>query len=438
MNDLIDLNALQETIETILVWARAEVLVPTTLAQAILVGVCFLVARFFDPRLAKVLGTLPAKATAPWLKRAAYQAERITRPLILPLIWLFLQGVLLAAATTLEAPRHLIASVSGLLTAWVVIRLASTLVASAFWSRLIAVFAWSLAALNIIDLLDPVLLILDSMALQLGEMRISVLGVAKAVIALAILIWAALGLANTFERRLLQSSSLTPSMRVLSGKLVRISLFTAAILIALNSVGIDLTALAVFSGAVGLGIGFGLQKVVSNLLSGVILLLEKSVKPGDVIAIGETYGWINALSARYVSVITRDGTEHLIPNEELISQRVENWSHSHQLVRQRIPFGISYENDPHEAIALSLDAAAACERVLTDPAPRCLVKGFGDNSVDLELRIWINDPQNGLSNVKSEIMLRLWDIFKENGIEFPYPQRDIHLPEPVTVRIERD
>ena len=191
----------------------------------------------------------------------------------------------------------------------------------------------------------------------------------------------------------------------------------------------------VFSGAIGLGIGFGLQKVFSNLISGVILLWDRSVKPGDVIAIGETYGWINALSARYVSVITRDGIEHLIPNEELISQRVENWSFSNRLVRLRVAIGVAYQTDVKRAIELIMEAASEVDRVLSDPTPACHLTDFGDNAVNLERRIWINDPRNGLANVKSAILLGIWDKFNKFGISFPFPQRDIHIKsiEPNTI-----
>jgi small-conductance mechanosensitive channel len=216
-------------------------------------------------------------------------------------------------------------------------------------------------------------------------------------------------------------------MRVLGAKLTRIALITAAFLVALSAVGIDLTALAVFGGALGVGLGFGLQKIFSNLVSGVILLMDRSIKPGDVIAVGTSFGWINHLGARYASVITRDGIEHLIPNEELITQRVENWSYSNDLVRLRIPIGISYHSDPRLAIRLCVEAAEMIPRVQLKPEPRCQMMGFGDSSLDLELRVWIDDPQNGRANVISEVLLGVWDRFHEHGIEIPFPQRDLHL-----------
>jgi len=214
---------------------------------------------------------------------------------------------------------------------------------------------------------------------------------------------------------------------VLAAKLARISLITLAILIALSSVGIDLTALAVFGGALGVGLGFGLQKIFSNLVSGIILLLDKSIKPGDVISLGTTFGWINHLGLRYTSVITRDGMEHLIPNEELITQRVENWSFSNKLVRLRAPVGVSYHSDIRLAMQLCLDAAKMSPRVQLDPEPKVQLLGFGDNSVNLEIRFWVDDPEQGRANITSEILLAVWDSFHEHGIEIPFPQRDLHI-----------
>ncbi len=180
-------------------------------------------------------------------------------------------------------------------------------------------------------------------------------------------------------------------------------------------------------GAIGVGIGFGLQKIFSNLISGFILLLDKSIKPGDTIIVEGSYGRVDTLSARYVSVITRDGIEHLVPNEEMIVNRVENWSYSHNNVRLRIPVGVHYNSNVRKAIELCLQAADETERVLKSPKPACLLKGFGDSSVDLEIRIWVRDPMNGCSNVKSQVLLSVWDKFHEHNIEIPYPQRDLHL-----------
>jgi len=237
----------------------------------------------------------------------------------------------------------------------------------------------------------------------------------------------AVGCADLIDRRLRVSPGLSPSLQVLTAKSARVLLLVVAVVVALQTVGIDLTAFAVFSGALGVGIGFGLQRIVANLISGFILLLDHSIKPGDVVTVGNTYGWIEVLGARYVSVRTRDGIEHLIPNEELIVQRVENWSHSDKAVRLRIPIGVSYQADVRQAMQLCLDAANQVDRVLRVPAAVCLLLGFGDSSVDLELRIWISDPEKGRSNVRSAVLLNVWDEFRRHGIEIPYPQRDLHL-----------
>jgi small-conductance mechanosensitive channel len=253
--------------------------------------------------------------------------------------------------------------------------------------------------------------------------------VLKGVVFLTVLLWGANMSSRLIEQRLQKFHTLAPAMQVLTAKLAKVVLLTLAVVIALNAVGIDLTAFAVFSGAIGVGVGFGLQKVVSNLISGVILLLDRSIKPGDVIEIAGTYGWITRLNARFVSVSTRDGIEHLIPNEDLITQRVTNWSYSNDMIRLHVPLGISYQSDLHQAIALCIAAAKTVNRVLETPNPICLLKGFGENAVNLELRFWILDPRNGTANVRSEVMLGIWDSFRDNGVEFPFPQRDIHLPE---------
>lgn len=343
------------------------------------------------------------------------------------LVWLILQWLAIQVYDYLDKPHNLLTPVASLLSAWLLIRIASKLLKNRMASRVVTTVAWALAILNIFNWLTPTLLFLDSMSLTLGSIRLSPLLVIKAGISLWLTLWLAGVLTSFLDRRLEDSKTVTPAMRVLSVKLLHLGLITAAVLITFSTVGIDLTALAVFGGALGVGLGFGLQKIFSNLVSGVILLMDHSIKPGDVISVGQTFGWINHLGARYVSVITRDGIEHLIPNEVLITERVENWSYSDNLVRLRLPVGISYKSDVRLAMNLCDEVAKATPRILQKPEPRCLLKGFGDSSVDLELRVWIDDPSNGRSNVLSEILLGIWDRFHEQGIEIPYPQRDLHL-----------
>jgi small-conductance mechanosensitive channel len=343
------------------------------------------------------------------------------------LMWLMLQWIAVQVYQYLNKPHDLLTPVVSLLSAWLLIRIASKLLNNDVIARIIAVVAWTVAILNIFDGLTPTLAFLDSMSITLGEVRLTPLVILKAGLSLWLSLWLAKALVTFLDRQLTGSKSVTPAMRVLSVKLLHLALITAAILITVSAVGIDLTALAIFSGALGVGLGFGLQKIFSNLVSGVILLMDSSIKPGDVITVGQTFGWINHLGARYVSVITRDGIEHLIPNEILITERVENWSYSDNLVRLKIPIGISYKADVRLAMKLCVEAASVTPRILSNPEPRCLMKGFGDSSVDLELRLWIDDPTNGRGNVLSEVLLGVWDRFHEQGIEIPFPQRDLHL-----------
>ena len=424
---------IEAKLNEIITWMQANILVFSTLLQFVVVALAFVIAWV---TATKVRVWLERDWKFPWYEQYCRIVARALAPLSMPVIWLALQWFSVFAADNAGWPHHLITIVVSLLTAWVIIRLGTALIRSPQWSRAVAVAAWTIAALSITGLLAPTTEVLDSMALRLGEVRISILGVIKAAIALAVLLWLAGTVSGMMERRLSAMPGISAAAGVLFGKIFRIVLVTVAILVGLDSVGIDLTAFAVFSGAIGLGIGFGLQKVFSNLISGMILLMDRSVKPGDVIAVGNSFGWINALQARYVSVITRDGIEHLIPNEELISQRVENWSHTHRRVRLRMPIGINYAADVHKAMELTIEAASEVERVLNDPAPVCRLMGFGDNAVDLELRVWITDPQRGVANITSEVLLRIWDLFAKNGIDFPFPQRDLHIKSAVPFRLE--
>ncbi len=351
-------------------------------------------------------------------------------PLFQPVIWLILLWLLLSAGEVLVWPRRLLSLAANLVTAWVIIRLLTSFIGASVGSRALALCIWLIAALNILGMLEQAAAILDGASLQLGEFRLSALAAITGLFTLAILLWLAQLLSRFLQRKISEISNLTPSIKILLNNLVKITLLTIAVIAALGAVGIDLSAFALFGGALGVGVGFGLQKVVSNFVSGIILLLDRSVKPGDVIVIGETYGSVKTLGARFTAVITRDGAEHLIPNEDLITQRVENWTHSHRLVRLRQPIGISYDSDVRKAIKLIIEAASETDRVLAEPESKCHLIGFGDSSVNLELRFWIRDPSNGVTNVKSDIFLKIWDKFHAHGIAIPFPQLELHVRRP--------
>ena len=407
------------------VWVDTHVLVPDNAVQAGLIVLALLVGRVLGPRLRRAI----LSATQPRDLHTGVQGflDRLAA-LSTPIVALALLLVAVGAASQTAVFGHRLMQIAASLAgAWVVIRLLSGFVGNALLAGLIAWVAWIVAALVAIGLFDAVVALLDSVGMTFGEARISLLTLAKGILAFGILLWIVLALANALERNIKRSDSLTPSVQVLIAKIARIALVTFAVLVAIGSLGIDFTALTVFGGALGIGVGIGLQKVVSNLVSGLLLLMDKSIKPNDVIAIGGTYGWVSSLGARYTAIRTRDGVEYLIPNEELITQRVENWSHSDSVVRLHIPVGISYKSDVRLAMDLCRRAPSGVSRVLEDPEPQCLLRGFGDSSVDLEIRIWIDDPTEGRSNVISEILLRVWDLFHEHGIQIPFPQRDLHL-----------
>ncbi|MBU2548781.1 MAG: mechanosensitive ion channel [Proteobacteria bacterium] len=406
-------------------WVLADVLTTGTLIQALLLVFVLILALAVGRPIGRRLRSGLKDRLATRTLIAAF-LEALIQQLPLVLAVLLLPAGILAAQRLVQA-AFILKLAQNLLLAWVVIKLATSIIRDRLWAKLIALSAWTLAALDVLDLNAPAARLLDGLGFNIGRIHLTVLSMMKAVVILLVLLRVSGWLVDYLEKRIEAVGDLSPSTHVLLAKIIKISVFTAVVMIVLDSVGIDFTALAVFSGAVGVGVGFGLQKVVANFVAGIILLVDKSIKPGDVIQLGEVYGWITSLRGRYVSVITRDGTEYLIPNEDLITNQVVNWSFSTRSVRLKLPVGVSYQADPRRAMALMLDAARKTERVMDEPGPVCHLKGFGDSSVDLELRFWIDDPQNGISNVKSLILLEIWDRFQEAGIEIPYPQRDVHL-----------
>ena len=339
-------------------------------------------------------------------------------------------------AMTWPSRSYLLSVAASLATAWVVIVLVAGLIRNQFVYRIVAVFAWTVAALEILGLREPIRSALDSFGVVIGSLRVTPLLLIKTTVLLLLTLWAANAAGDFLEKRVRSAADLTPSIQVLIGKLIRLLLITFAILIVLSTVGIDFSALAFFSGAVGVGLGFGLQKIVSNLVSGIILLADKSIKPGDVITVGDSFGWVESMGARYTAIVTRDGREFLIPNEDFVTQRVVNWSYSNDEVRIDVEFGVAYASDPHKVIVLALEAVKSVKRVLPTPPPVCHLKAFGDSSLDFILRFWIRDPIDGLTNVRGQVLLALWDILKREGIEIPFPQRDLNPRGPFKVIVE--
>lgn len=343
-----------------------------------------------------------------------------------------LLGVALLSARSLDLgfDTGVVAIALALIVAWVTISIVSRFIRNRALGRLVAWGAWSVVALQITGLFEEFSSTLDALSVRLGTVRVSAWLVLQVVVLCSALLWLASVTGNIAERQLARSRDLTPSLQVLIGKLLKIGLVLLAGSVALAVLGIDLTALTFVAGALGLGIGFGLQKVVSNFVSGIIILLDKSIKPGDTIAVGETFGWVHSLRARYVEVITRDGREYLIPNEDFVTQRVENWSFKETTVRLDVTFGVSYDSDPHEVRRIAVEAARSIERVVATPPPVCHMTQLADSSIDFVLRFWIADPQNGVTNVRGAVLLACWDAFKAAGVAIPYPHRQIIMERP--------
>ncbi|MEO1797242.1 MAG: mechanosensitive ion channel domain-containing protein [Pseudomonadota bacterium] len=388
-----------------------------------LFGLAWFLNRIFAPRMRTWLSN---RENWPlWrIKTVLAILQRLRGIFFVILIW---GTVAVMREVTWPSRSNFLAIIATLALAWLVVAFVTRLIRNKVLRQIVRYSAWAYVTLQITGLLEQTTALLDGLALSLGDFRISALLIVQALLSLGILITAARLITRVTSERIQRSEDMSPSMRVLVVKMLQIVLYGCAIFIGLETVGVDLTGLAFLSGAIGVGLGFGLQKVVSNLVSGVIILLDKSIKPGDVISLGETFGWINALGARYVSVVTRDGREYLIPNEDLITNQVVNWSHSNEFVRLDIYFGTSYGCDPHAVRRIAIEAAAGVNRVLKDRAPVCHIVGFGDSSVDYILRFWIDDPTGGLTNIRGNVYLALWDAFQANNISIPFPQREVRM-----------
>lgn len=415
------------------VWVQTVVLNEWTLYQALilLVGLvlCALLASRTEPLMEARARQIKGN---PDLLRVIIAFMRRLKWLYL-IVWLWLADVLMTPYAW-PSQRWLLASALTLVAAWFGISVLTKIIRNPTLSRTVAVVSWGYVAIHVLGLDGPLFTGLDQAALTVGSLRLSLLVILKAIFFAVALIWLAALIGNVLAHWIQRSADLSPSFKVLISKLIKIGLMTIAGAIALSATGIDLTALTVFSGAVGVGIGFGLQKVVSNFISGIIILLDKSIKPGDTITLGDTFGSVRDLRSRFVSVITREGKEYLIPNEDFISQQVVNWSFSSDFVRIDVDFGTSYEDDPHEVIRIALETAAAVPRVATTyKAPVCWLTAFGDSSLDFKLRFWISDPANGLTNIRGQVLLALWDAFKAAGISIPFPHREIIMKTPVEV-----
>ena len=401
-------------------WRLYQVLIMLGLAAT-----AFVISRLLLPKVETWL-----RAREGWSKRklrfAIHLRNRIAMMTYIVLSW---GTVSVMREVTWPSRSYLIALVATMVTAWLLVGLAAFVIENRPLRRMAMWGMWIYVTLYFLGVTEETASVLDNLALEVGDFRVSLWTILRVAVILGILFALARMLSRGTAARIQDNEDISPSMKVLAVKFLQMGLYGAAFFIALKAVGVDLTGLAFLSGAIGLGLGFGLQKVVSNLVSGVIILLDKSIKPGDVISLGDTFGWIEQLGARYVSVVTRDGREYLIPNEDLITGQVVNWSHTNAFVRLDIFFGTAYGDDPHQVRKIAIDAARSVDRVLSFRPPVCHIVGFGDSSVDYILRFWIDDPSGGLTNIRGNVYLALWDAFHEHGISIPFPQREVRMLE---------
>jgi len=374
---------------------------------------------------------LKGDESSPLRNASLNSIKRIQFPITMLMVTLIAQPIL----TYLGLTTHLLIMATPLLLSLAAIRILIYMLRKGFsrgplvkaWENVISTTIWLMVALHLIGWLPGVVSALDGVAFDFGASRFSLLLVIKLTLTIAFFWMVAQWLTNWIEQRVKQSEHFSGSAQVALAKLSKFFLFAIAIFIALDAAGIDLTTLTVFSGAVGVGIGFGLQRISSNFISGFILLFDRSIKPGDVISVRDKFGWVQELRARYIVVRDRDGVETLIPNENLVTSEVINWSYTDPNIRMKIRVQVSYNDDPEEAMALMLECAKASPRVQHDPVPLTRLIDFGDNGIVLELRVWIIDPEKGMGGVRSEINIAIWRAFKKAGITIPYPQHDVHI-----------
>jgi small-conductance mechanosensitive channel len=415
-----------------ILWSR------NVLIEIGVVGLCLLAGGFVGAALRNRYERRVFKTpTALTWTYFASQGSVVATPAILALGLVILARTGLLAAhfdvTVLDAAARLIG-------AYVVVRVAVLLFAASLgnkswmlhWENRVALIIWLAIAAEYLGWLDPIISTMDSIGVAAGRSRITLWSVLKLLFTLTLFVLVAAWISRWVERRLKKMSTLAPSTRIGMAKFANAFLIGLSILMGLNAAGVDLTALTVLTGAIGLGLGFGLQSIAANFVSGFVLLMDRSIKPGDVISLSgqsgtstENFGWVQELRGRYVVVRDRDGVEMLVPNQQLISNAVINWSYTDPRIRLKLPVRVSYSDDPELALQILLTACKGQARVLREPAPVSRLMHFSDSGIELELRFWISDPQEGVNNVRSEVNRAIWRLFKEHKITIPVAQREI-------------
>ena len=417
----------------------------SVLTEILAVGLCIAVGWFAGVQIRRLYSTrglhpAPALSSAYLIRRGSI----VVAPFVVALLLLLLARL---AVNALPLDDTLLDMAIRLVSAYIIVRVCVLVFAASLgdkswlqsWETRAAFFIWLAIAAEILDWLDPIINTLDHLGLTTGKNRVTLWSILKLLFTLTIFMVVATWVGRWIERRLMKLHSVALSTRIGISKFVSAVLIALSIMLGLNAAGVDLTALTVLTGAIGLGLGFGLQSIAANFVSGFVLLMDRSIKPGDVISFtGQTgtstdgFGWVQELRGRYVVVRDRDGVEMLVPNQHLISNPVINWSYTDPRVRLKLPVRISYQDDPEVALQVLLRACEGQRRVLRDPLPVSRLMHFSESGIDLELRFWISDPQEGVNNVRSEVNRTIWRLFKEYNITIPVAQREIYMrPAPI-------
>jgi small-conductance mechanosensitive channel len=416
--------------------ALEALLTPASLFQLAVIAISILVAWWFGRQVRNTeRGKLALVQTG--FQARVTEALLITSPHLAAVVLIAAFGGALHALKVESRLVDLAITLSGLL---LLIRLAVYVVRVSLGNRtkgygnIITWVIWALLALHVLGWFDPLVQAFDSVGINAGKERITLWSVLKILFTVGAFILVAVWMARWLERRLMSMQGLALSMRIGIAKFSQAFLIALSILLGLNAAGLDLTTLNIFTGAIGIGLGFGLQAIAANFVSGFVLLMDRSIKPGDVISFTGTtgtstegFGWVQELRGRYVVVRDRDGVETLVPNQNLITNPVINWSYTDPRVRLKLPVRVSYRCDPEKALAVLLMAVDDQPRILRDPKPVSRMMGFNDYGFDLELRFWIADPQEGVNNVRSDVNRANWSLFKENDITIPVAQREVIL-----------
>jgi small-conductance mechanosensitive channel len=410
-------------------WADQQILNALGMLQIGIVGITFLLTWLVSKKIGRYLEkSIKTQKFHIRIRLSPTHFSLVTRYVMWLLLMWFCQVLFSKTGKPVEAFHLAITFALAMLT----LRFASFYIKSRILAGVFYSVSLFVIALRVFDLWQPAVHLLEGMTVDIGAIRFSMWGLIKAI-AVFIVLWAAGSAARRFFAHWLSGSThLTYSDRVLIQRAFNGTMATIVVLLSLHAAGIHMAAIAFTGGVIGIAIGMGLQKLGSNFVSGILLLLRKPIRRGDVIVLKDTFsgsrrGWVTRIGMMYVRVATRDGTEHLVPNETFVTRHIENLSYSDNRVRLRIPFGIAYKSGLKKAMALALEAARSTDRVLKAPDPSCVVTDFGDSNVGFEVRVWVEGPQQGLARVKSNLLLAIWDSFHNNGIEFAYPQRDLHI-----------